>query len=197
MNIRSMRSVFLAGLTLALLSCITVNIYFPEAEVKKAAEDIVNEVQGADKQKKEEIKKDEIRKESVARSASFSLVPGLFAQQATEVSTPRIRAIKESMKGRFDQLVPYYDAGRLGVGKDGLLAVIKEDGLSLQDKAVLRKLAGDENKDRKDLYAEVAKAMNIDSSKIGDIQKIFADQWIATAHAGWMVQNADGTWAKK
>ncbi len=192
MKIRSMRSVFLAGLTLALLSCITVNIYFPEAEVKKAAEDIVNDVRGTDKQKKEEIKKD-----VVSESAGFSLVPGLYAQQATEVSTPRIRAIKESMKTRLEQLVPFYDAGRVGEGKDGLLQILKEDGLSLQDKSVLRRLAGDENKDRKDMYAEVAKALNVDSSKIGEVQKIFADQWIGTAHAGWMVQKADGTWAKK
>lgn len=192
MNIRSMRSVFLAGLTLALLSCITVNIYFPEAEVKKAAEDIVNDVRGTDKQKKEEIKK-----EVVAESAGFSLVPGLYAQQATEVSSPRIRAIKESMKARLEQLVPFYDAGRIGEGKDGLLQVLKEDGLSLQDRSVLRKLAGDENKDRKDLYAEVAKALNVDASKMGDVQKIFADQWIGTARAGWMIQKADGTWAKK
>lgn len=192
MKIRSMRSVFLAGLTLALLSCITVNIYFPEAEVKKAAEDIVNDVRGTDKQKKEEIKKD-----VVAESAGFSLVPGLYAQQATEVSTPRIRAIKESMKARLEQLVPFYDAGRIGEGKDGMLSVLKEDGLSLQDKSVLRKVTGDENKDRKDLYAEVAKALNVDASKMGDVQKIFADQWIGTARAGWMVQNADGTWAKK
>lgn len=192
MKIRSMRSVFLAGLTLALLSCITVNIYFPEAEVKKAAEDIVNDVRGTDKQKKEEIKKD-----VVAESAGFSLVPGLYAQQATEVSTPRIRAIKESMKARLEQLVPFYDAGRIGEGKDGMLLVLKEDGLSLQDKSVLRKVTGDENKDRKDLYAEVAKALNVDASKMSDVQKIFADQWIGTARAGWMVQNADGTWAKK
>jgi len=192
MKIRSMRVVLLAGLTLALLSCITVNIYFPEAEVKKAAEDIVNEVQGTAPAKKDEIKKD-----AVAEAAGFSLVPGLYAQQATDVSTPRIRAIKESMKARFDQLVPYYDAGRIGVGKDGLLQVLKEDGLSLQDKAVLRKLTGDENKDRKDLYAEVAKALSVDASKIGEVQKIFADQWIGTAHAGWMVQKADGSWAKK
>ena len=192
MKIRSMRSVFLAGLTLALLSCITVNIYFPEAEVKKAAEDIVNDVRGTDKQKKEEIKKD-----VVAESAGFSLVPGLYAQQATEVSSPRIRAIKESMKARLEQLVPFYDAGRIGEGKDGLLQVLKEDGLSLQDRSVLRKLAGDENKDRKDLYAEVAKALNVDASKMGDVQKIFADQWIGTARAGWMIQKADVTWAKK
>jgi uncharacterized protein YdbL (DUF1318 family) len=192
MKIRSMRVVFLAGLALALLSCITVNIYFPEAEVKKAAEDIVNDVRGTAPAKKEEIKK-----EAVAEAARFSLVPGLYAQQATEVSSPRIRAIKESMKARLDQLVPFYDAGRIGEGKDGLLQVLKEDGLSLQDRSVLRKLTGDENKDRKDLYAEVAKALNVDASKMGDVQKIFADQWIGTARSGWMVQKADGTWAKK
>jgi uncharacterized protein YdbL (DUF1318 family) len=187
-----MRSVFLAGLTLALLSCITVNIYFPEAEVKKAAQDIVNEVQGTAPAKKEEIKKD-----AVAEAAGFSLVPGLYAQQATEVSNPKIRAIKESLKARFEQLVPYYDAGRIGIGNDGYLQALNQDGLSLQDKAVLRKLTGDENKDRKDLYAEVAKALSVDASKMGDVQKIFADQWISTARPGWMVQKADGTWAKK
>jgi uncharacterized protein YdbL (DUF1318 family) len=192
MKIRSMRAAFLAGLTLALLSCITVNIYFPEAEVKKAAEDIVNEVRGTDKEKKEEIKKEEIKK-----LADFSLFPRLYAQQATEVSTPRIRAIKESMKARLDQLVPYYDAGRIGETRDGNLQVLKEDGLSLQERSVLRKLVGDENKDRKELYSEVAKALNVDASKIAEVQKIFADQWIATAHAGWMIQKADGSWAKK
>jgi uncharacterized protein YdbL (DUF1318 family) len=191
MKIRSMSAVFMGGLVLALLSCITVNIYFPEAEVKKAAEDIVNEVQGSTP------KKDEIKKDVVTRSEGFSFVPRLHAQQATEVSTPRIRALKEAMKTRFEQLVPYYDAGRIGIGNDGNLQVLKEDGLSLQDRGVLRKIVGDENRDRKDLYAEVAKAMNIDPSKIADIQKIFAEQWIGAAHAGWMIQKADGSWAKK
>ena len=194
MKIRSLRAVFLAGLTLALLSCITVNIYFPEAEVKKAAEDIVNDVRGADKDKD---KKDETKKETIAQSAGFSLLPGLYAQQATEVTTPRIRALKESLKARFGQLVPYFDAGRIGESTSGTLQTLNEEGLSLQDKSVLRKLVNDENKDRKDLYTEVTKAMNIDASKVGDVQKIFADQWIGAAHSGWMVQKADGSWAKK
>ena len=194
MKIRSLRTVFLAGLVLALLSCITVNIYFPEAEVKKAAEDIVNEVQGGDKNKD---KKEEIKKETVAEAARFSLVPGLYAQQATEVSSPRIRAIKESLKGRFEQLVPYFDAGRIGIGNDGNVQILKEDGLSLQERSILRKAVADENKDRKDLYAEVAKAMNIDASKVGDVQRIFAAQWIDSARPGWMVQRSDGSWAKK
>jgi uncharacterized protein YdbL (DUF1318 family) len=192
MKHRSMRAMFLAGLVLALMSCITVNIYFPEGEVKKTAEDIVNEVRSADKEKKDEIKKD-----VVAESVRFSLIPSLYAQQETEVTTPRIRAIKESIKARFDQLVPLFDAGRIGETYTGYLQSLKEDGLSLQDRSVLRKLVNDENKDRKDLYNEVAKALNVDAKDINRVEKIFADQWIGKAHAGWMIQKADGSWARK
>lgn len=192
MNIRSMKAAFSAVLILAFLACITVNIYFPESVVKKTAEDIVNEVRGSGKTIKDEVKKDEVKK-----SASFSLVPSLYAQQETEVTTPRIRALKESLKGRFDKLVPHYDAVRIGETKDGNLQVLNEDGLSLQDKSVLRKLVNDENQDRTDLYAEVAKALNIDAGQIERVRQIFAEQWIGKAHAGWMVQKADGSWVKK
>jgi uncharacterized protein len=192
MKIRSMRAAFLAGLILALLSCITVNIYFPESEVRKTAEDIVDEVRGSDKKIKDEVKKDEVKK-----SAGFSLIPKLHAQQETEVTTPRIRAIKESIKGRFDQLVPHFDAGRIGETQDGNIQVLNEDGLSLQDRSVVRKLVKDENQDRKDLYAEVATALDVDSSQIDRVQKIFAEQWIAKAHGGWMIQKTDGSWVKK
>jgi uncharacterized protein YdbL (DUF1318 family) len=187
-----MKAVFLAGMVLALLSCITVNIYFPEGEVKKTAEDIVNEVRGQDKEKKDEIKKD-----MAAEAAGFSLVPGLYAQQETEVTTPRIRAIKESIKARFDQLVAHFDAGRIGETNNGYLQSLKEEGLSLQDRSVLRKLVNDENKDRKDLYNEVAKALNVDAKDLNKVEKIFADQWIGKAHPGWMIQKADASWAKK
>jgi hypothetical protein len=54
-----MKAAFSAGLILALLACITVNIYFPESAVKKTAEDIVNEVRASDKTIKDEVKKDD------------------------------------------------------------------------------------------------------------------------------------------
>jgi len=190
MKTKPMKAAFLAGTVLALLSCITVNIYFPEGEVKKTAEDIVNDVRGGEKGKKEEVK-------NSTASAAFSLLPSLYAQQETQVSSPRIRGIKESIRARFDQLVPHFDAGRLGEGNNGYLQSLKEEGLSLQERSVLRKLLGDENKDRKDLYGEVAKALNVDAKDIDRVGKIFADQWIGKARAGWMIQKPDGSWAKK
>ncbi len=188
MKTKPMKAVFLAGMALALLSCITVNIYFPEGEVKKTAEDIVNDVRGGEK-------KDEVK--NTTASAGFSLLPALYAQQETEVSSPRIRAIKESIKARFGQLVPHFDAGRLGEGNNGYLQSLKEEGLSLQERSAFRKLLGDENNDRKVLYGEVAKALNVDAKDLDRVGKIFADQWIGKARSGWMIQKADGGWTKK
>jgi hypothetical protein len=43
----------------------------------------------------------------------------------------------------------------------------------------------------------VAKALNVDAKDLIQVEKIFADQWIGKAHAGWMIQKADGAWVKK
>jgi len=192
MSARSIKAAILAGWIPALFACITVNLYFPEGTVKKAAEEIVNEVRSSDPAKKEEIKKDGL-------GFPEDLVPGPSADvgQETEVSTPRIRVLKESIKLRFDKLIPSFDTARIGETQDGDLELLNEDGLSLQDKSVLRKLVKDENQDRADLYAEVAKALEIDAGQIGRIRQIFAEQWIGKAHPGWMIQKTDGSWIKK
>lgn len=182
------------GLTFV-LACITVNIYFPEATVKKTAEEIVDEIRQQQQQKKE----GESRSQLPARpgSASFTLVPTAFAQEATTVSTPAIRALKEAMKKRFAELKPYFVGGNIGESNRGFIEIRDEAGLNLQAKAALRKLVKDENGDRTDLYAEVAKALNIEASQIARVQKIFAESWIASAAAGWWVQQDDGKWVKK
>lgn len=178
-----------------ILACITVNIYFPEATVKQAAEQIVDEIRKKDVEKsgQEAVKK----LAALQESAPFSFVPVAYAQEATSVSTPAIRALKEAMKNRFPALKPYFDGGNIGETNKGLLDVRDEAGLNLQAKAALRNLVKDENSDRTKLYAEVAKALNIEASQIERIQKIFAESWIKSAAAGWWIQQEDGTWIKK
>ncbi|MCX6569007.1 MAG: DUF1318 domain-containing protein [Candidatus Aminicenantes bacterium] len=177
------------------LACITVNIYFPEATVKQAAEQIVDEIRKKDAEKsgQEAVKK----LAALQESAPFSFVPGAYAQEATSVSTPAIRALKEAMKNRFAALKPYFDGGNIGETNKGLLDVRDEAGLNLQAKAALRNLVKDENSDRTKLYAEVAKALNIEASQIDRIQKIFAESWIKSAAVGWWIQQEDGVWVKK
>jgi uncharacterized protein YdbL (DUF1318 family) len=101
------------------------------------------------------------------------------------------------MKTRFAVLKPYYDGGNVGETKKGMVEVRDETGLNLQAKAALRNLIKDENGDRVKLYAEVAKALNIEASQIERIEKIFAEEWIKNAAVGWWIQNEDGGWVKK
>ncbi len=49
--------------------------------------------------------------------------------------------------------------------------------LNLKEKRDLKNLVEAENKDRKRLYAEVAKALDIDPSQTEKVAKIFADKW--------------------
>jgi len=183
-----------AGLLIA-LACITVNIYFPEATVKQAAAEIVDEIRKTEGEKKAP---ETLTVLTEPRQAPrFSLVPAAYAQDVTNVSTPAVRALKESMKARFPSLQPYFAAGNIGETNKGFLEVRDETGLNLQAKAALRNAVKDENGDRTKLYAEVAKALNIEASQIEKIQKIFAEEWAKSAAAGWWVQSEDGTWVKK
>lgn len=187
---------FMALFVLALFSCITVNIYFPEATVKKAAEEIVDEIRKKDEKNKGKLESEKAILPISQRSA-FLFVPAAYAQEETNVSTPAIRALKQSLKDRFPNLKVFFDSGSLGEGNNGYVEVRDESGLSLKDKAALRNLVKDENNDRMNLYAEVAKALNIDASLVSRVQKIFAETWIKSAAPGWWVQKEDGEWVKK
>lgn len=181
------------GMILIFYACITVNIYFPEAAVQKTAEKIVNEIR-ENEDKKEEKK---IPAFSGQLNLSSFIVPALYGQEETTVSTPTIRALKQSLRERFPELVPFYDDGHVGESNDGYLVKRNEDNLDLKTRAELRNLVREDNKDREDLYKEVAAALNIDQSQIPRIQKIFAQNWIRKARAGWWIQKEDDTWERK
>jgi len=171
-------------------ACVTINIYFPEAAVQKAAEEIVDEVRKAEEGEKKKQEKDMVL-------ASFSLVPAAYAQEEQTVSTPKIRALKQSLKDKEPLLRPFFDKGNIGEGNDGFIQIRSEGELSLKDKADLRRLTKDVNGERESLYSEVAAALSIEKNQIPRIQKIFAKSWIENSRPGWWIQKEDGEWIKK
>jgi len=175
---------------LFVISCLTINIYFPEAAVQKTAEEIVDEVRESEEESKKKLEKD-------VSQASFSLIPVAYAQQEETVSTPKIRALKQSLREKEPLLLPFFQKGNIGEGNDGFTHVRNEDNLSMKEKADLRRLTKNVNNDREDLYREVAKALNIDQSQIPRIQKIFAKRWIENSRPGWWIQKENGEWEKK
>ena len=189
---------FLLVFVPVLTACVTVNIYFPAAAVQRAADRIVEETWG-----------DQGKGGAKEPAKGSSLVPGKryvvlsFAGEAfaaepdVNVSNPAIRGLKESIKIRSGSLIPFMDKGNAGIGRDGLLAVRTTEGLNLKERSEVQQLVDAENRDRENLYAEIAKANNFPRERVGDIKAIFARSWTDQAKAGWWIQDAQGNWKKK
>jgi len=178
------------SLFVLIIACVTINIYFPEAAVQKTAEEIVDEVRKSEEEGKKKQEMDIVQ-------TSFSLFPAAYAQEEERVSSPKIRALKESLKEKEPLLRPFFDQGNIGEGNEGFIQIRSEDNLSLKEKADVRGLVKDVNGNRESLYAEVAKALSIEESQIPRIQKIFAKSWIENSRLGWWIQNDDGDWIRK
>lgn len=175
---------------LLILSCVTINIYFPADEVRDAADRIVDEVWGEG-----ETNKPGATTEKPQSLLRLLTVSEAVAAQDINVSTPEIRAIKASMKQRSKQLFPYMNSGHVGISANGLLTLRTTDGLALKDRGKATKLVKQENSDRKRLYREIAIANGF-SDKAGEVQTIFADSWRKQARAGWWIETSGG-WKQK
>jgi len=187
----------------AFIGCVTVNIYFPAAEVEKTAEKIVDEVY---QEKKEAPPQEPTEKprssngEGIFGALARISWPGAapaFAEEATTVSNAAIRALKEQIGQRHQELLPYYQQGQAGINKDGFIEVRGTEGLGLSQVATLKRVVDADNSARRKLYEEVAKALNLKPEQVPQIRQIFAKQWREKAQAGWPVQGDDGVWVRK
>lgn len=192
---------WLIGLLMVLLvSCVTVNIYFPAAAIQKAADQIVDDVRRAPEPTPEPKPGQTPDKKGQLDWFRFVAVGATAAQAAAvdiNVSTPAIRALKASMANRFPQLQPLYGKGAVGETNTGLVAVRDTGALSLKEKADVSRLVDEENRDRTALYTEIVKANNIDMGTLPEVQRIFANSWRAKSAPGWWIQQDNGQWAKK
>jgi uncharacterized protein len=190
---------FLWFLTVFLVSCVTVNIYFPAAAIQKAADQIVDDVRKMPEQKPEQKPGEKPDKTSLLDRFRFFRLGPAEAQAAVDVnvSTPAIRGLKTSLANRFPQLQPLYAKGAVGETNNGLVAIRDPAALSLKEKADLSRLVDQENADRQALYAEIVRANNLDGSKLGEVQKLFANSWRDKSSPGWWIQQDNGQWGKK
>ncbi len=193
------KTVLPAFLIFIIGSCVTINIYFPAAAVEKAAEEIVKEVYGEEEQEKEKGEEPQGLLSDGIRSASLYFGPrAAYAQEADiNITTPAIRALRQSLQQRMASIKPYLDGGNVGISNKGFLVVRSSEGLNLKEKAKLTRLVDSDNRDREALYVEIAKANNFGPERVADIKELFAKSWIKEARGGWWVQEPDGKWRKK
>ena len=186
-------------------ACVTINVYFPAAEVESAAKEFVGEVlKGDGGETPEKDDQSGLPDAHDVRLLAPHLNPlnwfiGQAHAQGADItlSSPAINALKEKMKTRFsNSLQAYLNQNVVGFTNDGLVEVVDASQLSLRDRQSIKAVVADENRDRTALYREVAIA-NDHPEWEEQIREAFVKQWIAQASAGWMYQNAAGQWVKK
>jgi uncharacterized protein YdbL (DUF1318 family) len=189
----------IATLCLALAACVTINVYFPAAAAEKAADRIIEDIWGPGQQPKpagEEQSSLGHAAGDILLAALDFVIPAAHAQADIDISSPAIRALTASMKGRAGQLEPFFGSGAIGLTPDGLVEVRDANAVPLADRNKLRKLVADDNADRNSLYREIASA-NGHPEWEADIRSTFAERWIANARAGWHYKSKSGDWKKK
>ncbi len=195
------------SLVFALVSCVslTVNIYFPTAEIKQAAQEIEQRVrtgQGAEGLQSR-LDAPSAPRPRFALAVSWG---GSAAWAADEVDinikSPVIIKIIESRTKRYKEIEPYMDKGILGETLNGYLAIRDKTGLSLKELNALKKLMDAENAERTALYKEILTANKVELTKENTekVEKLFAEAIREKMKAGhwYMVKKEPKEeWAQK
>ena len=209
-----LRQLFLTFfIAITLVSCVTINIYFPAAAAEKAAEKIVDEVlknqpgssneQNIDNKQSTDNKQSSLKQPEITSTQTILLIISDFlfpvaqaGQADISIDSPAIRTIRNNMESRQSKLLPFYQSGAIGFTNNGLIASVNNQGLSVKQKSTIKKLIKAENRDRMALYSEIAKA-NGHPEWQKDIQSTFSKTWIRKISSGWMYQAPSGQWQKK
>lgn len=175
-----MRRLMLVWAAVIVLSgCAAVHVSFPSGEVGKAADLLVADAFAG-------IKAKGLRGGPGATQAAMTL-------SATPTMSAETIRLMESILYRFDSLKPGFDAGRLGLGADGLI-VLRDPAKAGPD---LQGLAVRDNADRRALYKAVAADLKIPETEIPKIAQIYADSWRTKAASGWWFADGAGNWTQK
>ena len=118
--------------------------------------------------------------------AAFTLA---FAVPQVLSAADDAATIKKNMAERKPKIETLKKAGTIGENKSGYLEAMKDAKLEDADK----KLLEDENKDRKVVYAAIAKKEGSTVDKVGELR---AKQIRSKAAEGEYIQGEDGKWVK-
>ena len=193
--------------SLFVTACVTINVYFPAAAAERVADQIIDSVTGGQSDKPAATPPPQsslapaagdILRRGLARLIE-GVIPAAHAQAGADidVSSPQIRSITASMQERFGELANFFDRGAVGLTADGRVAIRDSNILTLPERARLRQLVAEDNRDRDALYAEIARA-NGHPEWEPDIRQIFARRWVDRgAKPGWYYQDRDGNWRQR
>ena len=197
---------------------ITVNVYFPEKDVKSAYKSLEDELLQPTPKKEDSAPSPKPSSRlgqrsllAVAGHWRIALVPDVFAEDdlaqriAEEIKNyPEVIAAYKGLSQRLARLNQLRDQGLVGEGKDGKV-VLRAKPPQVGDAE--NKLIEEENKDREVIITGMAKAIlklskqeptssNLANAKT-QASETFASLRRDKAQSGWWIQLPDGTWKRK
>jgi uncharacterized protein YdbL (DUF1318 family) len=200
---KTFRALSLLSALLVLAACVTINIYFPAAEAREAAEKIVDDILGEDAAKSAPAGDDQsMNVPMIEQGHTLGLLDLLIpqaqaaAQPKFDADTPLVRKLQAAMKQRHAQLKGFYQSGAIGFTQDALVGIRDLNAAPLKQRGQLKNLVNAENKDRNQLYKEIARA-NGHPEWEKDVRATFGKTWIGNAAKGWWYQNSSGAWVRK
>jgi len=196
---------------LALVACITINVYFPEAAIKDLSEQIEDQVerQAAGETGDEAPASQDPPPQARRSNATGDVMMAVLSLGATvawaedevpapEITNPAIRKIIDSRAQRLDAVNRFKASGVVGENNTALLEIRDLDLVDgLRERAEVQRLVKAENSDRDQLFREIAAAKDVDLSQLPKIQQTYAQTLREKARPGAWIQLPDGEWVKK
>jgi hypothetical protein len=196
-------------LCLIVVSCaiITVNIYFPEKEVKEAYRELENELMTPGGPGQEPKSKPEGKPEGSLKmefiSSAYAQEPGLANNIAQIVKKmPEVVNAYKQMGARLPAIDKLRDSGAVGEGREGLLVVRDEKLMTPEN----RRLVDMENGNRRTVMNGMARAIirinrvPENDSNLKQVLPQAVEQFVAlrrdSAKKGWWIQDQHGNWAR-
>lgn len=190
-----------------LVSCavITVNIYFPEKDVKEAYQLLEKELMGTNSKPEEKVPQG--KPESSLRfdlvTSAYAQEPGLPDRIADIVrKMPDVVNAYKEMGARIADIDGLRGSGAVGEGRNGLL-VVREGSLAPKD----QQLVDMENENRKTVIKGMTKAiirinrLPENEANLNQVMPQATEQFASirrdAAKQGWWIQDPSGNWSRK
>jgi uncharacterized protein YdbL (DUF1318 family) len=202
---KGMRVVLITAIAvIASCAVITVNIYFPEKDVKEAYKTLEKELMTPEEKpepKPEGMPQSRIRFELF--STALAQEPGMADKIAQIIKNmPAVVAAYRDMGARAAETERLRDRGLVGEGNNGLL-VIRDRSISPAE----QKIVNDENENRRTVMKGMARAIiRINrvpetDANLNQVMPQAVEQFSSlrrdTAKKGWWIQDPGGNWFRK
>lgn len=178
------------------LGCVTINVNFPEGAAQKASDDFVKELYRA------RDRKDGAEPAASPTPSAQQWWHGLtlaeaWAEEPFKVAGPRVAALRERLAKRLDEMLVHKRAGVIGEDNVGLLIIKDQSAVKPMLLPKVKKLVAEENTDRAELYAEIARLNGLKPAAMKDLGRTFGHSFQSESPAGTWVQSDGGDWKQK